>query len=606
MTRDRPPELPADLGADLALEEIVDRCLDEIAAGRLTVEAALARWPEQRDDLAPLLDVAIAMRDLPPVPERAPNPDRRSAFMTSIASTPQHQPRRGVAEAVGSWFAGLTSGASRIAAVAAGAPRIAAIATPAAAIALLAVFFVLGTGGNRASASTLTVFEGAVERQEEGRWVPLTDGATLGEGDRIRTLADGQALLTFQDGSTAALDPSTELVIERAVMSGEGHITLQQLHGRIWNDVAPSDDASTYVVRTVDAVVEAHGTTFETTVGGGVTDVVAASGIVEVAAGDQRVTLEPGQVLRAIAQRIVTDATPHASSDAPAVLRIEGPFVASLRSESGASTGALPNGAIYHQIPGVSTTNPGDGPQILRFFDIAPGRYVLVIRRIDGRPFPGRATFEAKGHVETAELPPELAVMRVRIDIGIDGGIVSLVLVDAEPVPHDPVDAAEQIVDTPRTSDAVAVSDQRAATRPGGAATADPEVSSTSPPSDAPTPRERLQHVLALHPPERPIELRRLLESLGRNETAWATVRRLLEVDAGLRRTFIDALPELEAPLFIAFVRDQLGLRPPDATSEPTSTTTDGAAAPTAEPQTDALATATGASGSDGATRDAR
>ena len=374
-------------------------------------------------------------------------------------------------------------------------------------------------------------------------------------------------------------------------MSGEGHVTLEQLQGRIWNDVAPGHDASTYVVRTPDAVIEAHGTTFETIVGGGATDVVTASGIVEVAAGDERVVLEPGQALRAVAQRIVNDAAPHVTSDSPATLRIEGPFVASLRAESGAATGALPNGVVYHQIPGVSTTNPGDGPQVLRFFDIEPGRYVLVIRRIDGRLTAGRATFEANGRIETAELPTDLAVMRVRVDIGVDSGVVSLVLVDDEPVPHDLIDSDERIVDSARTSEAVTVSDQRDATRPDDSApTTDeqsPTASPTPPPADALTPREQLQHALALEPPERPVELRHILESLGRDETAWSNLRRLLEADAGLRRPFIDALPELEAPLFIAFVRDQLGLRTTDATAEPTSTPT-------------------GAEPTDGATRDSR
>ena len=579
MSRDRSAELP--------LEEIVDRCVDDIAADRLAADDALARWPDRREELTPLLEMAIAMRDLPPVPERAPDPDRRAAFMTSIAAAPQQRPKRRAVAALQGWLGGLTIAL----------PRVAAVAAPAAAIAVVAVFLVLSTGADRASASTLTLFGGSVEHQRDGEWLPLLDGATLNEGDRIRTLADGQALLTFQDGSTAALDPGTELVIERAAMSGEGHVTLQQLQGRIWNDVAPTQGASTYVVRTPDAVVEAHGTTFETTVGDGATDVVTASGIVEVAAGDQRVRLAPGQVLRVSDDQIVTDAAPHVSSAAPAVLRIEGPFVASLRSASGAATGALPTGVVYHQIPGVSTTNPGDGPQILRFFDIAPGRYVLVIRGIDGRPIPGRATLEANGRIETAELPAVLAVMRIRIDIGIDGGIVSLTLVDAEPIAFDPVDGNERIVDSPRTADAIAVSDQRAgdrerpaadATRAAGTPTASDRPAASASPSDALTPRERLRSALTLQPPERPIELRHLLESLGRNETAWANLRRLLDADAELRRTFIEALPELDAPQFVAFVREQLGLRATDATSEPTG---------------DSLATATPA---DGATREPR
>ena len=81
--------MSGDRTAGMPLEEIVDQCVDEIAAGRLTVEQALATWPEQRDALGPLLEIAMAMRELPAVPERAPDPERRAAFMEAIASTPQ-------------------------------------------------------------------------------------------------------------------------------------------------------------------------------------------------------------------------------------------------------------------------------------------------------------------------------------------------------------------------------------------------------------------------------------------------------------------------------------------------------------------------------------
>jgi len=561
---------------DLSLEDIVDRCLDDVAIGGFSIDEALERWPDRRDEIEPLLEAAMAMRELPAVPQRAPDPDRRAALMSSIATTPQQRPRRTLSEAIGGWFAGLATAA----------PRIAAIATPAAALALVAVFLVLSAGGDRASAGTLTLFQGAVEREQDGQWLPLADGATLEQGDHIRTLGDGQALLTFQDGSTAALDPQTELVIEQASMVGEGRVTLEQLSGRIWNDVAPSGDADTYVVRTPDALVEAHGTTFQTTVAGGATDVVTASGIVEVAAGDEHVALEPGQALRAIAHRIVTDAAPHPTSDSPATLLIEGPFVASLIAEHGAATGALPNGVVYHQIPGVSTTDPGDGPQVLRFFDIAPGRYELLIRRIDaprvdGDAILGRVTFEANDRTQSASLPADLDTMRIRlrIEVGVEGAIVSLALIDSDPIPVDQPDTAERIVDSPRTTDAVSVSDQRATiTRPAGASTTPAEASPTPTTTDALTPRQRLQRALALDPPERAVELRHLLESLGRDDAAWTNLRRLLENDAALRGSLVDALPELDAPLFIAFVREQLGLGAVDAPSEPT---------------TDALATAT-------------
>ena len=140
-----------DSTAGVPLEEIVDQCVDAIAAGRLTLEEALAQWPVQREALEPLLEVAIAMHELPPIPDRAPDPDRRAAFMEAMASTPQDTAPGAASER--SWLGGLI----------AAFPRVAAVAAPAAVIAIVARTFVLSTGGDTASASTLTIFAGAVE-----------------------------------------------------------------------------------------------------------------------------------------------------------------------------------------------------------------------------------------------------------------------------------------------------------------------------------------------------------------------------------------------------------------------------------------------------------
>jgi hypothetical protein len=110
------------------------------------------------------------------------------------------------------------------------------------------------------------VFASAVEREQDGSWLAPADGAVLSEGDWLRTSEDGYTLLTFADGSTAALDPATELVIEQASVDGARTITLNRLAGRIWNDVAPGATPASYLVRTADAAIEAHETTFGTLV----------------------------------------------------------------------------------------------------------------------------------------------------------------------------------------------------------------------------------------------------------------------------------------------------------------------------------------------------
>jgi len=385
--------------------------------------------------------------------------------------------------------------------------------------------------------------------------------------------------LTFADGSTAALAPDTEVVLEQIETGATRRITLEQLAGRIWNDVAPGAAPVTYVVRTPDAIVEAHDTTFETLVISGETSVTNASGMVEVTAGSDRSMVEPGAMLRASAQRIV-DTVLHPTLDAPAVLTVRGPFVASLRAPNDAATGALPNGVTYQKIPGVSTTNPGDDPQVMRFYAITPGRYVFVFRRVGKPLLPGTATLETGGRERTLQLPPCLATMRVRIDTGIAGNIVSLALVDATPLPTGLQLTDERIVESDRTTDAVAVSDQRTASgqpRPADAtrpAAAPSDTASPIPEVDRPptaVQRDRLLATLNLDPPERGSELRRLLESLGRDQASWQELRQLLEGNAALRGRFVEVLGELDAPLFVAFVREQLRFPPPDQTDVPSS-----------------------------------
>jgi len=584
---------------DRLLETIVDQCLDEIVAGHLSVDEALMQWPEHRDQLAPLFDVALAMRELPSIPEHAPDPDRRAAFMGSIAATPQQRPRRGLGTTIGGWLAGISSAT----------PRIAAIATPAAAIALVAVFVLLSSGADRASASTLTVFDGAVERLDDGVWLPISDGDSLNEGERLRTSVSGVALLTFPDGSTAALDPLTEIVLELIAIDGSRNITLEQIEGRIWNDVAPGQTSATYMVRTPDAVVEAHGTTFETIVRDGTTSVVTASGLVEVAAGDERAMVQPGLILHASDQQIV-DSLPHPSTDVPATLRVDGPFVASLQAENGAATGALPTGVTYQQIPGLSTTDPGDGAQVMQFYDVAPGRYTLVLRRIDAPLIPGLAILDANGRQRSIDLPPDLETLRIQIDVGLNGSVVSLALVDRESTSIEPPVRDERIVDTPRSTDAVAVSDRRAdqatpaptEARPTATVGTDrpPPTATDAEPSASPVPpRDRLLAILDLPSSDRATELRRFLEAFGDDESRWQLLRERLEADGDLRQRFAETLTATRAPAFIETVRAYLGLAdsPPDRDETPAATATPGSS----DRPDGATATPTAA---DGAARD--
>ncbi|MDA0302653.1 MAG: hypothetical protein O2822_09010 [Chloroflexi bacterium] len=73
------------------LASVIDRCLDDLAAGRVTVSECLARYPEHRAALEPLLLAAASMQALPRRAERAPDRIRRAQLMELIRETPQER-----------------------------------------------------------------------------------------------------------------------------------------------------------------------------------------------------------------------------------------------------------------------------------------------------------------------------------------------------------------------------------------------------------------------------------------------------------------------------------------------------------------------------------
>jgi hypothetical protein len=86
---------------------------------------------------------------------------------------------------------------------------------------LVLMVFVLATGagiyfaGPRgANAATLSAGTGIVEiLGSDGGWTPVPDGYRIKSGQRLRTGADSQAMLTFFDGTRVTLDANTDLVL---------------------------------------------------------------------------------------------------------------------------------------------------------------------------------------------------------------------------------------------------------------------------------------------------------------------------------------------------------------------------------------------------------
>ena len=107
-------------------------------------------------------------------------------------------------------------------------------------VALLPVAGVAQTRGARAlgATATLSVLQARVERvTAAGEKSKATDGMTVAAGDRIITNGSGTALITFLDGSTVTVQPSSDVVVRR--LDGGGQRTGILINaGTVWARVA--------------------------------------------------------------------------------------------------------------------------------------------------------------------------------------------------------------------------------------------------------------------------------------------------------------------------------------------------------------------------------
>ncbi|HVE79062.1 MAG TPA: FecR domain-containing protein, partial [Gemmatimonadaceae bacterium] len=124
-----------------------------------------------------------------------------------------------------------------------------------------------GGGAALAASTTLTIIGGEVQVSHSGgAFQAAQDGAVLGPGDVIRTAADSRAVLTYFEGSTVSIEPSSELAIEVANGNPDGStvVVMTQNLGRTWHVVTKLiGGGSKYEVRTPSATASVRGTAFE-------------------------------------------------------------------------------------------------------------------------------------------------------------------------------------------------------------------------------------------------------------------------------------------------------------------------------------------------------
>lgn len=418
-----------------AFESVLDECIDDLRSGRRSLDECLARWPEHASSLAPLLRTAVAAHQLS-IAEQPSTAAARADFMRAIRNTTQQRPQG---------ILGALMDALRMAT----RPRLMLI--PGAMTVAFALLLVFGSSAPpRAEASsTLTVFSGAVEVERDGRWTPLADGAGLPTGARIRTSGEGRALLTFADGSTVALDPASELVVEVVLTDGPRQIVLRQESGRLLHQVVPDErPGAAFEVRTASATVSARGTVFETTIEAGETEVSTSDGLVEVVAGAERVNVASGESASAAPQRPLRAVPQTARAAATAMLLVDAPFAASVIGPDGRATGALPSGIVYQQIPGAFSSNPVVGAQRIELSKVRPGEYTLLLRRTAAGE--GQMRLSVADAEESVEIGEDGDVLALRLVITSSGGSVSVKPVEIPAVARTVPVQQERVVVTER------------------------------------------------------------------------------------------------------------------------------------------------------------
>ena len=263
------------------------------------------------------------------------------------------------------------------------------VAVPIATVVLIAAVLLAAQRPTAAASTVLTIFTGRVDvAHGTADFALATDGAVLADQDRVRTDDDGHALITFFDGSTLELEPSTTTVLKTAGTSASGsiRIEIEQVVGRTWASVQRLTRAdSKFEIKTPTATATVRGTGFLTDVlPSGDTTVQVTDGVVEVSARGRVVVLTPGQ--QTTVRRNEAPAAPAPMPAPSTTLRfgMHSPAILLVVDPLGRSCGISSSGAMtVRHVPGCATSALGTEPQLIELPNALPGTYRAVITSIE-------------------------------------------------------------------------------------------------------------------------------------------------------------------------------------------------------------------------------
>jgi len=355
------------------IEIILEKCLARLKAGD-TVEDCLRQYPERRAELEPLLSAAAKLYSIPGI---SVSEDFRRESRDRLLAGIQNE-----AKSVATRRFRLTKPNFRI-------------LVPAAMVALLALLFWLVSPGLTPASIpaqinpdkfSLSILSGEVETlaANSTSWQTVNDSGDLSTGTKVRTTNGGHAVITFFDGSTATLDPGTEVTVAESSFVNEQsvHIVLKQLSGETWNNVIGTGTQQPYyAVQTPLVTLVAQGTSFSSEVDTtGATSLLVIKGTVTVI-DKQNNEVSVAQDHQLNIQNTLAAAVPENIPTVKSELSLSlGPDgVCSVSDPTGASTGYLLNGISFNQIPNSSAALSING-QSIQIETPVSGVYTITVR----------------------------------------------------------------------------------------------------------------------------------------------------------------------------------------------------------------------------------
>jgi hypothetical protein len=168
-------------------------------------------------------------------------------------------------------------------------------------LAAMAVFVCISASAHAAVKAALMNVAGDVKMQKSAsaEWVKAADGNVLEEGSRVKTGADGQAVIKMGNGHVVKIFPMSNVGTDSLQSSDNGSqkISLSVKEGRVMTKVSKlTTPDSSFSVKTPTGVAGVRGTAFDCAIppGGGSMTLAVVDGAVAINVGGAEVVVGAG------------------------------------------------------------------------------------------------------------------------------------------------------------------------------------------------------------------------------------------------------------------------------------------------------------------------